>query len=457
MTRATRAISHAAPAAVLIALFWLLRAVPIPAVARGASFGELAMTAGFLFLVATLVGQLARTVGFPGITGYLLVGILLGPEALGLITEKNILDLALLDRLAIGVIAFVAGGELRPSMLRARGRAILWILLLQVGAVLVLVTAGLVAARGAAPFLAGRGLGAAVALALVFAAIAAIGSPAATLAVLDEEEADGPLAETVLGVVVAADVVVVLLVTLTLALARGVTGGGGIDFASLGAVAWELIGAIVAGGVLGLLIDGYLRWIGKQLPIFVIFLALLGFEVADALHVEFMLFMLSAGFFVENVSPTNGEPLVKALHTVGIPAYALFFALAGASIRLSELRTLWVLALVVVGTRTLALWLGCRTGARLARAEPVVERYAWLGLISQAGVAVGLVTVAARVLPDAGASMRTLFLATMALHQLAGPILLRLGVHRAGEAGGRARHASRPRAPSGGGAEWVSG
>lgn len=430
------AISRAASAAVLIAFFWLLRSVRGPFLAPGSSFGELAMTVGFLFLVAILVGQVAREVGFPGITGYLLVGILLGPEVLGLVTPGNIRDLRLLDRLAIGVIAFVAGGELRPSMLRRRGRAILWILLAQVGAVLVLVTAGLLATRGAAPFLAGRGIGAALALALVFASVAAIGSPAATLAVLDEERAEGPFSETVLGVVVAADVLIVLLVTLTLSLARVVLGEGGIGAGFLGGVAWELIGAIVAGGVLGLLIDGYLRWIGRHLPIFVVFLSLLGFEVADALHVEFMLFMLSAGFFVENVSPTNGEPLVEALHAVGIPAYALFFALAGASIRLSELSVMWLPALVVVATRTAALWLGCRTGARLARAEPVVERYTWLGLISQAGVAVGLVTVAARVLPDAGPSMRTLFLATMALHQLAGPIMLRFGIHRAGEAGG---------------------
>ena len=114
---------------------------------------------------------------------------------------------------------------------------------------------------------------------------------------------------------------------------------------------------------------------------------------------------------------------------------ALFFSLAGATIHLAEIRALWPVALAVVAARALALWAGCLAGARLARAEPEVARYAWLGLISQAGVALGLATVAAEALPGVGAGMLTLFLAMIAIHEVVGPIAFRHALIRSGEAG----------------------
>jgi Kef-type K+ transport system membrane component KefB len=386
---------------------------------------------GFLFLVAHLAGRIAGVLRLPRITGYLLVGLLVGPDVLGIVKAEDITNLNLLNRLAIGVIAFIAGAELRPAMLRRRGRSIVIMLLVEIAAVFVFVSALLLAIRDWIPFLAGRELGAVLLLTAVFAAIATIHSPAATIAVLEEEKTEGALAETILGIVVAADVVVVLLVTLTLALARSVlVTGSGLELDVVLLLGWELIGAIVAGAVVGLLIDLYLRFAGARLALLVIVVVLFGDQIARALHVEFMLFLMSAGFFVENVSPTDGEPLIQAVERVSVPAYALFFALAGASIHVTELRILGPIAIVIVLTRAFALYLGCRTGGRLANAPPDVIRYTWMGLVSQAGVALGLVTIAARVLPEAGGEMRTLFLAMIAIHELVGPVLLRMALTR---------------------------
>lgn len=155
--------------------------------------------------------------------------------------------------------------------------------------------------------------------------------------------------------------------------------------------------------------------------------------------------MLSTGFFVENVSPVDGEPLLQAFEKVSVPAYALFFSLAGATIHLAELVALWPIALTVVGVRAAGLWGGCLAGARLANAEPEVARYTWLGLISQAGVALGLATVVAQALPEVGEGMLTLFLAMIAIHEVIGPIAFRWALVRSGEAGaGRAVSGARP-------------
>lgn len=398
---------------------------------------ERALALGFLLLASYLAGMLAQTVGLPKITGYLGAGLLFGPEALGLLGRDHIDGLAFVNRLAIGIIAFVAGGELRPAMLRERGRAIAWITVVEMTLVLVAVTAVLLIARAWVPFLEGFTFLPALVLALVFASVATVHSPAVAIAVLDEQRARGPLSSTALGVVVAADVVVVVLVTGMIALAKALVGGdGGLDAAFVGLLSWELIGAVAAGALLGVLVDGYLRLAGAaMLPIFVVFFVFLSAEIAEAIHVEFMLFMLAAGFFVENVSPVDGEPLLDALRRVSTAAYALFFGLAGASIHLGELGALWKIALLIVGVRALALWCGSALGARVAGAEPVVRRLTWLGLVSQAGVALGLAVVASEALGAPGRAMLTLFLAMITIHELVGPILFRWALVRAGEAG----------------------
>jgi Kef-type K+ transport system membrane component KefB len=429
--------------AVLIGFYWLIRSLdPLGGAGTGSTT---AMALGFLLLASFLAGQLAKLLELPRITGYLACGLVIGPEVLGLLTSEEVAGLDVITALAVGVIAFIAGGELRPAMIRERGRTILVMLFLEVGAVFLAVSATLLALRPWVPFLAETEVATSAVLIALFASIATIHSPAVTIALLNEQQPKGPLTSTTLGIVVAADVVVVLLATAALGLARTVVvedqGGGG---AFLGTLAWELIGALVAGAVLGTLVDFYLRTIGARYEIFALALAFFGGMIADAIHVEYMLFMLSAGFFVENVSPADGEPLLTAFERVSVPAYALFFSLAGASIHIAEIRALWPIALAVVAVRAAGLWAGCRLGARVVDAEPAVARYTWLGLISQAGVALGLVTVVAEALPEVGGGMLTLFLAMIAIHEIAGPIAFRHALVRSGEAGGARAAPARP-------------
>jgi Kef-type K+ transport system membrane component KefB len=415
----------------LAALMITVRGVVPPGTGSGRS--SVTMAVGFLLLSAYLLGWVAKSIGLPRITGYLLTGLLFGPDLLNAVTARNLADLELISRFAIGIIAFVAGGELRPKLLRERGRGVALVLACEMLAVLLVVGGLMLALKSYVPFLAPLDWPAAAALTFVFAAIATVHSPAVTIALLNETRATGPVASTTLAVVVLADVVVVLLVTLALALARAVLGDGGIGAGYMLGVGWELIGALIAGGALGAGIALYLRHVRTSLIFFVIFVIFFGYELAAALHVEFMLFMLAAGFFVENVSPVEGGPLIAAVEKLSVPAFALFFAVAGASIHLQELALMWPLALAIVVARALALRFGSRAGARMAGLEPQVRDYTWRGLVSQAGVALGLVTVAARALAPQGDAMLTLFLAMIAIHELVGPLLFRSALRAAGE------------------------
>jgi hypothetical protein len=119
----------------------------------------------------------------------------------------------------------------------------------------------------------------------------------------------------------------------------------------------------------------------------------------------------------------------------------VFFALAGASIHITELAQLWPLALAVVGVRGVMIFTGSRLGARWSGAAPVVRNNVWLGLISQAGVAIGLATILASAYPSRGAEMQTLILSVIAINEIMGQVLFKVALSRSGEVEGEDREA----------------
>jgi Kef-type K+ transport system membrane component KefB len=355
---------------------------------------------------------------------------------LGTVSTQATEQLAPVSSLAIALIAFLAGAELRWGELRAHGVTILKILAAEMPITLIAVTGLLVALRESIPFLQGTEMKVALALSLLFAAIAVVHSPAVTMALLTETKAHGRVARTTLGVVLVSDVAVILLFSGVLALARALVppGSGASAAVSLGPLVWEIAGALVVGGVFGAGVAAYLRFVRRELFLFAIVVAFLGAEVAQLAHVETLLMLLTAGFVAENLSPIDaGEALRDAMERSAAPVFIVFFALAGASMALADLSTLWPLVIPIVLVRLLAIWGGTRLGGRWGRASPVEQRFVWLGLVSQAGVAIGLATIVAQAYPARGAQIQTLFLAVMAVNQVLGPILFRYALDRSGE------------------------
>jgi len=242
------------------------------------------------------------------------------------------------------------------------------------------------------------------------------------------------VARTTLGVVLLADVAVVLSFSGALALARVLApppGGEGIGFVT---VLWEIGGAVLVGAALGAIVALYLRFIRRELFIFAILVAFFGAEIAGLMHVETLLTLLVAGFVAENAGGGEGEHLRHAMERAGAPIFVVFFALAGAKIKPDAVLQLWPLVIPIVVVRAAGIWAGTRLGAWWAKAEPEAAKYTWMGLISQAGVAIGLSSVVATVYPERGEEMRTLFLAMIAINETVGPILFRIALLRSGEA-----------------------
>lgn len=420
---------------VILALLLAGTGLILPLGARGHG-GQWLLTFGFLVVAADAVGRMVTGFRIPMIVGFLAAGVVFGPSVLGTLSADALRQLAPVSSLAIALIAFLAGAELRWSELRSRGVLILKILATEMSFTFVAVAGTLFLLRDMVPFLSGTDTATAALFSLMFAAIAVVHSPAVTMALLSETRARGPVARTTLGVVLVSDVAVILLFSAVLAVLRALSppaesAGAGL---SMLALLWEIGGAVIVGSALGAVVALYLRWVRRELFLFAILVAFFGAEIARLTHVETLLAMLTAGFVAENLSTHElGEALRHAMERSAAPVFVVFFALAGAALELSALRTLWILVVPIVISRLIALWAGAGLGARWGGAAALESRYVWMGLVSQAGVAIGLATIVAEVYPVRGGEMRTLFLAVLAVNQTIGPILFRLALARSGE------------------------
>jgi Kef-type K+ transport system membrane component KefB len=391
---------------------------------------------GFLILAAYTIGEVSTAVGLPKIVGYLLSGVVFGPHVLGTLTEGGVARLAPVSELAVALIAFLAGAELRWEEVRDRGIVLGKIMTAELFVGFVAITAALFLAQRWIPVAAELPPLEMLAFAMLFAAVAIVHSPAVTMALLSETGARGPIARTTLGVVLLADVAVVLLFSLVLVLARVIAPASGESAVpSLGLVVWEIGGAVLIGAIMGLAVATYLRFVGKEMVFFGVLAAFFGLEVARLAHVELLLTLLVAGFVAENTSE-HGEKLRHAIERSAAPIFVVFFALSGAKIDLGQVAPLLPLVLPIAAVRAAAIWGGVRIGAGWAGATGDEGRYVWMGLVSQAGVAIGLAAILAEAYPERGPYLAGMLLALIAVNESVGPILFRQALAKARETDG---------------------
>jgi Kef-type K+ transport system membrane component KefB len=179
-------------------------------------------------------------------------------------------------------------------------------------------------------------------------------------------------------------------------------------------------------------VAAYLRFVGKEMVFFGVLAAFFGLEVAKLAHVELLLMLLVAGFVAENISE-HGEKLRHAMERSAAPIFVVFFALSGAKIELAQVGPLLPLVIPIAIVRGLALWGGVKLGGRWAKTEDGESRYVWMGLVSQAGVAIGLAAILAEAYPERGPYLAGMLLALIAVNETVGPILFRRALDKSGE------------------------
>lgn len=390
---------------------------------------------GFTLIAASLTGDLFEKIKLPRISGYLMFGLLCGPYAAAIITPAMARELQVVNGLAIALIAFVAGLEINFRRLRPQLKSILTM----GGVLLALMWIGFTLVFWLVwPYLPiepeATGL-ARLTLAGLLSTVTTSFSPTVSLAVITESRARGPLCELVLALVVLADLVLILFFTLSIESVRFSLGSTSPGHGVLSGLAWEIFGSFAFGGIVGSLFALYLRYVGREVTVVLLGVSAILSQLAGVWHFEPLLAALAAGLVVENIAPPEGDVLRQAVERGALPVLVLFFAAAGANLELGALAAVGLLSVAVAVLRAVMIRGSAAAGARAAGLEGQVPGLAWMGLISQAGVTLGLAVIIAAEFPGWGTRFNALIIALNAMHAVVGPIVFRAALDRAGEVG----------------------
>ena len=399
----------------------------------GAPHGSATFFLGAVLLASYLAGRAARAASLPQITGYLLIGILMGPDVLGILPPEVLAEFRFVNGVALALIALSAGGELKLRSVRSRFRSIGVITTMQILLMFALVASVVFLTRGSIDFLRDQPPRVAAAVAVLFGLVAVAKSPATTIAVITEEKARGILTETVLGITILKDVIILILIALLIPLAASIVDpAGGFNFRAVEEILLAIMGSLALGMGLGWLMTLYLRRVREYRILFVLGVAFLAVNLGEWLRLESILIAMAAGFYVQNYS-RQGRRLLHALEANSLPVYALFFAIAGAELNFTVLKTAWVVATAIILTRGVALWVSTYLGARIVGDPLVLRHHSWMGFIAQAGVTLGIANIVRERFPVWGVQVATIIIAMIAVNQLVGPPAFRWALLRAGE------------------------
>lgn len=426
----------------VLLLFGLIAALPLlHTPGEGPVNPETMATFGFIVLAAYGLGELMETWHLPHITGYLLAGALCGPSALKLLTYGVVEDLQLFNSLAVALIGLSAGGALEWGRLKQDARllgsliGVQFLVLLPLLGGLVLLLSGPIPGL-ALPFLVGKSLGVKAAAALCIALIGSAMSPAATVAILHETRAKGPVADAAMGVSVLNNIVVVVLFAVGLGVALSLApelAQGHAQEHLFRTVMLELLGAILLGVVLGVGVALYVRWFNEELLLILAALCFTVTWIAVEWGVQPALPFIVAGFVVRNLFPEEEPEFTLVVNRLSLPVYVVFFFVAGAGLHLDAVVEMAAFALLLFGGRMAGLYVGTSVGNRLGKGPPAIARHGWFGFGAQAGIALYMAQVVGHALGEIGLAVETLAVAGIAMNELCGPILLKVSLSRAGE------------------------
>ena len=402
---------------------------------------------GVVVLAANRIGKLCSIANLPLITGFLLAGILVGPDVLQLVTDQHVEHLDFVNQLALAIIAMAAGNELVLKEFRSRFRSITWITIGHAVTTLSIGIVGTFVLTGYLPFIkelpeetrqATR-----LAISVLVAVILVARSPSSAIAIINELRSKGPFTQSVLGVTVIMDVAVIVLFAIGSEFAHAATKGLDFNITFIGLLVLE-IGLSVLGGCLLAFIVSKIVPLAAPRQLKSLLLLVLGFGVffvsdhlreyshehwSFSLHLHPLLLCMIAGLLVSNISPHRVE-FTRILEQISPPIYLAFFTLTGISIQLDVLAVSWHLALILFAVRLVGIFLGTYAGGWIAGDPPLHRSIGWMSFVTQAGIGIGL----ARKIASAdefsawGPEVATLLIAVIVFNQLVGPPLMKWSI-----------------------------
>ena len=405
-------------------------------------------------LAGLLLSRLAKKVQLPAVTAYLVAGVLIGPFVLGRIgipgigiTGEQIEGFGLISDLALGFIAFSMGSEFRISQLKRIGKQATFVGVFQALFTTVIVDAALIILHLIIPdkF--------SLQSAIVLGAVATATAPAATLMVVKQYKAKGPVTDILLPVVALDDAVGLVAFAVSFGIARSL-GDGAVNVTSvILEPVLEVILSLFLGFVMGLLFtlcEKYFHSRSKRMAVSITFVMMtvaissMSFEIGSV-HIGFssLLACMMLGTVFCNICEVS-EELMERADRWTTPVLILFFVISGAELELSVFADIMVVLIgaVYIISRSLGKYFGAGISARLSKCNPNVVKYLGITLLPQAGVALGMAIKAIELGPE-GAIVRNITLFAVLVYEIIGPLLTKVALTKAGDINEEGRQSAR--------------
>jgi NhaP-type Na+/H+ or K+/H+ antiporter len=400
---------------------------------------------GLILLIGFYMGKGAGKIKLPSIIGFMLFGLLAGPSCLNLLNNEIQHNLGFVTEIALGFVAFSIGLELSFNSLKKQGIGIISIILVESILAFIVVTAGIY-------FLTNN-----MKIALAFGALAPASAPAGTVAVIKEYRASGSLTKALYAVVGFDDGLAIIIFGFSAAAIRMMFNAEtGTATTGIGEALWvpmkEIILSLGIGGVAAIITCLMLRKVRSAADTLtlVVGVVLVVNGLCQLMHLSLILTNMVIGMVIINTQPRDlAHRIGEQLSGVMPLMFILFFTLAGAHLQVSALPTLGWLGVVYIACRTMGLMGGAAIGGSIGKVEPKLKKYVGMGILSQAGVAIGLALILNRdfagvgKIVDAvtgrttgdelGTMVITTITATCIFFEIIGPILTRIALTKAGE------------------------
>jgi Kef-type K+ transport system membrane component KefB len=385
------------------------------------------LSVGLILMAALLAGHIAQLARVPEVTGYLLVGVAIGPAALDLISHENLATLGFLSEVALGLILFNIGSIFEASNFRRVGRGVLRVTIWEATLAFVLVFLTLVTVGMTWP------------VALLLAVVAMETAPATTLMVLNEYDAKGPMTERLRALVALNNMYVLVafgIISAGLTFLQPSDDGWILNtYRIVHGLGWTIVGSIALGALIGVvteLLAARAKESGEAL-ILAIGVVLVTVGASRWLGLSPLIATLALGATVANASE-YGDRLLHGLGHADPPLYAAFFVLAGAELVPSSVLSLGIVGAGYVVARAVGKLAGARIALRREPVAPMVREQLGFCLISSSSLAVGLTIQIRTAFPAYAVTVTGIVLAAVVVFEVIGPLLTRRALVRTGEA-----------------------
>ena len=396
-----------------------------------------------------LLSRLAKLAKLPAVTAYLVAGVLIGPFCLGAVgidalgieslgfSHTTLHSFSIISDVALGFIAFSIGNEFRMSELKHIGKKATIIGIFQAVFTTLVVDAALIGLH----FILGDKFP--LPAAIILGAVASATAPAATLMVVKQYKAKGPVTSTLLPVVALDDAVGLVLFSISFGIAKAIHSGGANIVSIIVEPLLEVILSLALGFIIGLIFTFMERFFhsrSKRLSVSVAFvfltvaISMLKLHIGS-IHITFspLLSCMMLGTVFCNICDFSAELMDRLDRWTG-PIYILFFVLSGAELELSVFTDyiIIVIGLVYICFRCLGKYFGARISADISKAEPNVKKYLGITLFPQAGVALGM-ALKAMTFGEIGIIVANITLFSVLIYELVGPFLTKISLQKSGE------------------------